>query len=1230
MNLTTYFAKLDELYKFHLYEIDNIKFTKREIDIISCIMHNKGEKKIANILSISHRTVGTHQHNIMMKMEVSSRDLIINFIEKSGKSKLIDEYYFNLTTLMRFEAKLKLIGETYKSKPINIIINDNMELAKKLCIKSFKKHLQLANVIVCNKDNSDAKLNIHCILKSDNFKESELESIFLKLDKNIEYQSLNTKKIIDCSDKTNYYNSIFALIKAIRNDKQLTKTIRDFDHETVNLENNFNGIATTAQEPLYSRLIVNSLLFKISVVLIFLCIILFLSTLNHNQNKQIRYDLVLPHSSFLLERSTTLNKIRSMLSKEDIGIVALVGIGGSGKTILARNYAKKHKGNLIWEVNAETSKTLLDSFEQLAYAISEDSQDKQRLKNIQNITDLSERRKKLQIYITKHITNYHNWFFIYDNVNDFGEIADFFPHDKQVWGNGQVIITTRNSNIANNSLITEKNVIMVPALEDSEKINLFKKIIGRSKTKTHSDKNDLSLFAKRIPPFPLDIVTAASYIKNTGTSFSEYTKNITYPTNYFEKAQMGFLKSTGYYNNTRYGIITLSIKQLIDEGKDFQDLLLLISLLKSQNIPRDLLVEYKGEIVVHNFLRKIKMYSFVLINKAEHKSSYNSFNIHRTVQNISYDFLTKSIKPQEYQTILKSQINLVSNYLSKKSNNNIEFSEIKTLEGHSEKFLNTTKTSLSKEAQVALEIELANYYLKTTKLYKAKRLLKKCLKIAKLKYGKDSPEVSKIFYLLGVTYYNISEYGKARLSLKESIKINEKLFKIGSIEITESLFYLAIIESDIGQHFKAIKLFEPTSIVIQNHYGENHPKTARILMHLARALYRVGQYNRSEKLLNKVLSIYTNAYGTEHPRVAEALCIISSLYRQKGYYDDSIEMLNRALKIRLQEYGDDHVSIAEIKVKLAHTYRHLGKYDLSINHLKNAMTIYKNKYGMNNRTTAWSMTYLGHVFWDQGKIDDAIRLLTHASKILVKKHGTNDMYSAWNFLRLGYVLTYSGNYKKAHKFIEEGYKEYGKYYKSNHINRAWSNVYLGNFYNKTNNLLLAQSHLEKALETYQNHFGVQHIRTSWIKKILADNYNRQGDFAKALKYSKEAYDSYKLHYGDTHIKTALALQKMGQIYFFNGILEGESLVRKALTILENQNSTKIYSTLEIIADIEFNKAQEYNKNRNNLKAQNHYKTAQDYLDRALLIAKKNLPTDSQLIKAMEKKATELASNKAFK
>ena len=38
-------------------QIKGITFTERELDIIACIMHLKGSKKIAQILGISPRTV---------------------------------------------------------------------------------------------------------------------------------------------------------------------------------------------------------------------------------------------------------------------------------------------------------------------------------------------------------------------------------------------------------------------------------------------------------------------------------------------------------------------------------------------------------------------------------------------------------------------------------------------------------------------------------------------------------------------------------------------------------------------------------------------------------------------------------------------------------------------------------------------------------------------------------------------------------------------------------------------------------------------------------------------------------------------------------------------------------------------------------------------------------------------------------------------------------------------
>lgn len=48
------------IYENHLKTISGIHFTSREIDVLSCLRYNRGEKKIAEMLDISPRTVEIH------------------------------------------------------------------------------------------------------------------------------------------------------------------------------------------------------------------------------------------------------------------------------------------------------------------------------------------------------------------------------------------------------------------------------------------------------------------------------------------------------------------------------------------------------------------------------------------------------------------------------------------------------------------------------------------------------------------------------------------------------------------------------------------------------------------------------------------------------------------------------------------------------------------------------------------------------------------------------------------------------------------------------------------------------------------------------------------------------------------------------------------------------------------------------------------------------------------
>ena len=69
--------------------IKGVSFSKREMEVMSCIINRIPSKEIGNILGISHNTVDNHIRNVCMKAKCSSRNGVIDFIHKSGKKSLL-------------------------------------------------------------------------------------------------------------------------------------------------------------------------------------------------------------------------------------------------------------------------------------------------------------------------------------------------------------------------------------------------------------------------------------------------------------------------------------------------------------------------------------------------------------------------------------------------------------------------------------------------------------------------------------------------------------------------------------------------------------------------------------------------------------------------------------------------------------------------------------------------------------------------------------------------------------------------------------------------------------------------------------------------------------------------------------------------------------------------------------------------------------------------------------
>ena len=325
----------------------------------------------------------------------------------------------------------------------------------------------------------------------------------------------------------------------------------------------------------------------------------------------------MPHTSVLLARREHLQKMNTILNSQDrIKTVILAGIGGSGKTTLACQYAKAQDAHVIWEISAETKKNLLSSFTNLANALAKTKEEKEDVRFLQEIRDPIEREKQLLLMVKRFLKSFQNWVLVYNNVEDLQAVKKYFPHDPKIWGSGKVIITTRDASAENYPLSQADCVIRMELLSHQQKYDLFTSIIFPRKNVLKSKRQkEIHTFLQAIPSFPLDVSTAAHYIKDANISYETYLTRIEDHTPKFDKAQREILSEFSDYTNTRYSIITLTLEKLIAQNPHFKDLLFLVSLIDSQNIPVSLLSRLKSDLVVEKLMRYLRKHSFITNEK---------------------------------------------------------------------------------------------------------------------------------------------------------------------------------------------------------------------------------------------------------------------------------------------------------------------------------------------------------------------------------------------------------------------------------------------------------------------------------------------------------------------------------------------------------------------------------------------------------------------------------------
>lgn len=234
------------------------------------------------------------------------------------------------------------------------------------------------------------------------------------------------------------------------------------------------------------------------------------------------------------------------------------------------------------------------------------------------------------------------------------------------------------------------------------------------------------------------------------------------------------------------------------------------------------------------------------------------------------------------------------------------------------------------------------------------------------------------------------DYVAAESLAKRALAIVEMTSGKDHPEVAQRLNDVATAYWYQGRYAEAEQLYSRALAILESELGPEHPSVARSLNHIAVICQERGRYAEAESLHARALSIRENAFGPEHPNIAYSLNNLANVYAAQGRLADAERLHSRALTIREKAFPPDHPEIAFSVNNLANVYDDQGRYaEAEPLHIR-ALAIWEKAMGPEHPDAAYSLNNLGNAYRNLGRLAESeashVRALTTWEKALGPDH----------------------------------------------------------------------------------------------------------------------------------------------------------------------------------------------------------------------------------------------------
>ena len=661
----------------------------------------------------------------------------------------------------------------------------------------------------------------------------------------------------------------------------------------------------------------------------------------------------------------------------------LTGPPGSGKTQLARQFGEKFLDEtpndidncpVVLTINVKSMKSLLKSTEDLLHQL--------KLVKADN-TKESDEIKVVQLYmetLRNILIKYPGkWLLIFDNMFCDKDLKGILPQPGcENWGDGKIIITSQNNDIAPDCHEYAKPYTLKHGLEEKDAVNLLEEISGFKE-----DKFAVCL-ARELDFFPLSIACSATYVSR-------------------------MIRDRPSSNFSWKNFLELYRKH---KGKltfrTFEDNVYPHSMVVAARLATNRLAEYS------NVLR----HAFDFLSYCTISPIPLVFVSNFVQASLSYYAISDEIKAEI------SHCSLLSNSSSSSETvENIEFHQVMgdafvdvREERAAAKKLDTEErrkeytTLLQYSSRESLEEEIPDYDRSNVSIKAlASPHLKSIINFGKDKQWTDCEEFVVILAFLADCLYHVPGVTEAeRISYCElAHKIAHRLPKP-----MKSIRYCHVLKT-LGFYYREANRFEEAVAVLEEGLRLTHGEDSKEWKKLKSSILNVlswtyklqTKFDLAEQTMKESIHLAKKSFGDDHQEVIARLCNLAIIYRDKQDISKAKETVDQARQMAKITTYERHLTRAQATNYSGKIYLRYAemianpeeKNDLLNESLKfhaNALTIYENVLGKNHIYVAGVCMTYALVYKELNDYDRAVELVKRAEEI----------FQSVEHVQLGYAL----------------------------------------------------------------------------------------------------------------------------------------------------------------------------------------------------------------------------------